>query len=110
MPRSQYAALYGPTAGDSVRLGYTDLWLTIERDDTSYGDEILIGFGKTVRDGSLAVPQQAGDSELDLLVSNAIIVDPVLGIFKGNIGVKNGRIAGIGRAGHPDIVENVDLI
>ncbi len=110
MPRSQYAALYGPTAGDCVRLGDTDLWLTIERDETSYGDEILIGFGKTVRDGSLAVPQRAGDSELDLLVSNAIIVDPVLGIFKGNIGVKDGRIVGIGRAGHPDMVENVDLI
>ena len=114
MPRSlsrpEYAALYGPTTGDRVRLGDTDLWARIERDETSYGDEALIGFGKTVRDGGLARPAATGESELDLVLTNALIMDPVLGIFKGNIGVKDGRIVGTGRAGNPDMVENVDLL
>lgn len=110
LSRPQYASLYGPTTGDRVRLGDTDLWVRIEHDDTSYGNELLVGFGKTVRDGGLARSAPTGVSELDMLVANALIVDPVLGIFKGNIGIKNGRIAGTGRAGNPDMVENVDLL
>jgi len=110
LSRPQYAALYGPTKGDRVRLGDTNLWVRIERDETSYGDETLIGFGKTVRDGDLARSAPTGTSELDLVLTNALVMDPLLGIFKGNIGVKDGRIIGIGRAGNPDIVENVDLL
>ncbi len=107
--RRTYAAIYGPTTGDRVRLGDTDLWVEVERDEASYGDEMLGGAGKTMRDGML-VTSRPGESELDLLVSNALILDPVLGIFKGNIGVKDGRIVGIGRAGNPDVTDNVDLL
>ena len=107
--RRTYAAIYGPTTGDRVRLGDTGLVIAIERDESSYGDELLGGAGKTLRDGLLA-SSRPGESELDLLVNNAVIMDPVLGIFKGNIGVKEGRIVGIGRAGNPDIMDNVDLL
>lgn len=110
LSRAQYASLYGPTTGDRVRLGDTNLWVRIERDETSYGDETLIGFGKTVRDGGLARSAPTGSSELDLVLTNALVMDPMLGIFKGNIGVKDGRIVGTGRAGNPDLVENVDLL
>jgi len=110
LSRPAYADLYGPTSGDRVRLGDSDLWARIERDETSYGDEALVGFGKTIRDAGLARAATTGASELDLVLTNALIVDPVLGIFKGNIGIKDGRIVGTGRAGNPDTVENVDLL
>ncbi len=110
MSRADYHARYGLTTGDQLRLGDTDLYIQIEHDYTSYGDEILAGFGKTVRDGLMANSRLGRASELDLVLTNAIIVDPRLGIFKGNIGVKEGRIVGIGRAGNPDISENIDLL
>ncbi|HLX59379.1 MAG TPA: urease subunit alpha [Ktedonobacteraceae bacterium] len=110
MSREDYHARYGLTAGDMLRLGDTSLYIRIERDYSSYGDEVLVGFGKTVRDGLMANSRLGRESELDLVLTNAIIVDPVLGVIKGNIGVKEGRIAGIGRAGNPDISENIDLL
>jgi urease subunit alpha len=108
--REGYAGRYGPTTGDRIRLGDTNLWARITRDEASYGDETLIGFGKTVRDGLLAKAATTGDSELDLILTNAVIMDPVLGIFKGNIGIKDGRIVGTGRAGNPDLMDNVELL
>jgi urease subunit alpha len=110
MDRKDYASLYGPTKGDKVRLADTNLFAEVEEDYTSYGDELLIGFGKTIREGMQATGRAGNDSKLDLIVTNAVVIDPVLGIFKGNIGIKDGRIVGIGSAGNPDIVDNVDLV
>ncbi len=110
MSRDEYHARYGLTTGDTLRLGDTNLHLRIEHDYTSYGDEVLAGFGKTVRDGLMANSRLGRESELDLVLTNAIILDPVLGVIKGNIGIKEGRIVGIGRAGNPDISENIDLL
>ena len=102
MSRDEYHARYGLTTGDTLRLGDTNLRIRIEHDYTSYGDEVLAGFGKTVRDGLMANSRLGRESELDLVLTNAIILDPVLGVIKGNIGIKEGRIVGIGRAGNPD--------
>jgi urease subunit alpha len=110
MGRQEYAALYGPTAGDRLRLADTGLEVEVESDDTSYGDEILCGCGKTMRDGMLATSRPAADSRLDVLVSNVVVIDPVLGVRKTNIGIKDGRIAGVGRAGNPDVVDDVELV
>jgi urease subunit alpha len=110
MSRAEYHARYGLTKGDTLQLGDTNLFIRIEHDYTSYGNELLAGFGKTIRDGLMANSRLGRESELDLVMTNAIIVDPVLGIIKGNIGIKEGRIVGIGRAGNPDICDNVDLL
>ena len=110
MSRVEYHARYGLTTGDTLHLGDTNLYIRIEHDYTSYGDEVLAGFGKTVRDGLMANSRLGRESELDLVLTNAIILDPVLGVIKGNIGIKEGRIVGIGRAGNPDISENIDLL
>jgi urease subunit alpha len=108
--RREYAGLYGPTVGDRIRLGDTGLEVEVQSDDTSYGDEILGGCGKTMRDGMLAISRPNADSRLDMLVSNVVVIDPVLGVRKANIGIKDGRIVGVGRAGNPDVVDDVDLI
>src|SRR4051794_41163826 len=108
IPRRQYAALYGPTVGDRVRLADTSLLLGIERDLLTHGDEAVFGGGKTIRDGMAqrSNATSAGGA-LDLVITNAIICDPVLGVLKGDIGVKNGRIVGIGKAGNPDMMDGV---
>ena len=93
-----------------MRLGDTNLFALIEKDYTSYGDEVLGGWGKNLRTGMMYSHRPAKDSELDSIITNAIIMDPVLGIFKGSIGIKDGIITGIGRAGNPDIMDDVDLI
>ena len=108
--RQDYAARYGPTAGDRIRLGDTNLLALIERDETSYGDEVLRGWGKTMRTGLMMNDRLPAASELDLIISNVIVIDPVLGVRKASIGVKDGRIVGVGRAGNPDIVDNPDLL
>src|SRR5437667_4314506 len=92
--RQVYAARYGPTAGDRVRLGDTNLLALIERDETSYGDEVLRGWGKTMRTGFMMNDRTPAECELDLLISNVIVVDPVLGVVKASIGVKDGLIVG----------------
>ena len=110
LDRSRYNDLYGPTAGDRIRLGDTNLVAKIEADHTSYGDEVLFGWGKNVRVGMMVAHRSPRDSELDGLIANAIIIDPILGVFKGDIGIKDGLIAGIGRAGNPDVMNGVDLV
>ncbi|MDR0346826.1 MAG: urease subunit alpha [Coriobacteriales bacterium] len=102
-----YAAMYGPTVGDKVRLGDTDLFVEVEKDYTSYGDEIKFGGGKTIRDGmGQSVNSTSADGDLDLVITNALILD-YTGIVKADIGIKNGKIAGIGKAGNPDIMEGI---
>src|SRR5690606_8540797 len=76
----------------------------------SYGDETLVGWGKSIRDGMMASSRVPRESALDIIVTNVVIIDPVLGIIKGNIGIKDGLIVGIGNAGNPDIKDNVDLL
>ena len=104
--RRHYADLYGPTTGDRVRLGDMRLVAEIERDFASYGDECKFGGGKVLRDG---MGQRAGASDaeaLDCVITNAVVIDWT-GIFKADIGIKNGRIAGIGKAGNPDVMAGV---
>jgi urease subunit alpha len=104
IPRTQYADLFGPTTGDRVRLGDTDLVLEVEADFTVYGDEVVFGGGKTIRDG---MGQSARAVEaLDLVITNAVIVDH-WGIVKGDIGVRDGRIVAVGKAGNPDTLDGV---
>ncbi len=117
IPRRTYVDLYGPTTGDRVRLADTNLILEVERDFTVYGDEIVFGGGKTIRDGmgqsSSALRKvilnqgQAQLSALDLVITNALIVDH-WGIVKGDIGVRDGRIVKVGKAGNPATMEGVD--
>jgi urease subunit alpha len=110
IPRRVYADLYGPTQGDRIRLADTDLIIEIEKDYSSYGDEITFGGGKVIRDGmgqsSRAVREQKHGA-LDLVITNAVIIDH-WGIVKGDIGVKDGRIVKVGKAGNPDTMEEVD--
>ena len=104
IPRAQYADLYGPTTGDRVRLADTNLVLEVEADFTHYGDEIVFGGGKTIRDG---MGQSArAVAALDLVITNALIVDH-WGIVKGDIGIRDGRIVAIGKAGNPDTLDGV---
>ncbi len=109
IPRKQYVDLYGPTVGDRVRLADTELIIQVEKNLLAYGDELVFGAGKSVRDG---LGQASGVSSkkgaLDLVITNAVVLDPAIGIVKADIGVKNGLIAGIGKAGNPDIMEGVD--
>jgi urease subunit alpha len=107
IPRRQYAALYGPTTGDRVRLADTNLRLRIERDLTTPGDEAVFGGGKTIRDGMAqsALSRRAG--ALDLVIVNVIVLDAVLGVLKADIGVRDGRIVGVGKAGNPDTMDGV---
>ena len=92
-----------------MRLADTNLFIRIERDDSLPGSELLTGFGRPVRDGML-IGRQPGPSKLDLLVTNVVVLDPVLGVIKTNIGIKDGRIVGVGRAGNPDVTDNIDLV
>jgi len=107
--RRQYTDLFGPTTGDRFRLADTALVCEIERDLLTYGDELVFGGGKTARDGmgqSSTATNTSG--ALDLVITNAIVMDPVLGILKADIGVKGGRIAGIGKSGNPGVMDGVD--
>lgn len=106
MDRAAYATMFGPTTGDLVRLGNTDLWIKVERDMTSYGDECKFGGGKTLREGMGQATGRCDADSLDMVVTNALIVDWT-GIYKADIGVKNGMIVGIGKAGSPDVMDGV---
>jgi len=109
MSRRDYAATYGPTAGDLVRLGDTDLLAEIERDFTHYGDELSTGAGKAMRDGEgFQTTGTQASGALDSVIQNATIFDAVLGIVKGDIGIREGRIVAIGKAGNPDTMNGVD--
>src|SRR5215211_4196716 len=106
--RIKYANMYGPTVGDKVRLGDTDLFIEIEKDYTVYGDEAKFGGGKTVRDGmAQSSTAKRDEGVLDFVITNVIILDH-WGIVKGDIGITDGKITGIGKAGNPDTMDGVD--
>ena len=107
--RSNYAEIYGPTTGDKVRLGDTSLWLEVEKDLTVYGDECKFGGGKVLREGMGQAAGVGQDGALDCVITNALIVDHS-GIFKAYVGIKNGQISGIGKAGNPDVMDDLSLI
>lgn len=109
MDRIAYAEHYGPTTGDRVRLADTDLWIQIERDFTHYGDEVKFGGGKVIRDGMGQSPLSQAEGAMDLVITNAVIVD-WWGIVKADVGVRLGRIAAIGKAGNPYTQANVEII
>src|SRR5437660_11995844 len=106
MPRRHYADIYGPTKGDRVRLGDTDLIAQVERDHAVYGDECKFGGGKVLRDGMGQATGVSEDDALDVVITNALVVDWT-GIYKADVGIKRGRIAGIGKAGNPDVMAGV---
>ncbi len=110
IPRNRYAELFGPTTGDRIRLADTDLIIEIERDLIRYGDETVFGGGKSARDGLAQASGVTRDNSLDLVITNAMIMDPILGIIKGDIGIKDGVIVGIGNAGNPNVMDGVDMI
>ena len=110
IPRRTYAELYGPTTGDRIRLADTELVIEIERDFTHYGDEITFGGGKVIRDGmgqSASAAREREHGALDLVITNAVIVDH-WGIVKADVGVKNGHIVKVGKAGNPDTMNGID--
>jgi len=100
--------MFGPTVGDRVRLADTELWITVEKDFTIYGEEVKFGGGKVIRDG-MGQSQRLSKDSMDTVITNALIVDH-WGIVKADIGIKNGRIAGVGKAGNPDIQPGVTLV
>lgn len=106
LDRETYNAMFGPTIGDRVRLGSTDLWISIEKDHTTYGDECKFGGGKTLREGMGQASGRYDAESLDTVITNALIVD-WSGILKADIGIKNGYIVGIGKAGNPDVMDGV---
>lgn len=109
IPRRRYASLYGPTVGDRIRLADTNLIMEIERDFVRYGDEAVFGGGKSIRDGMGQASGVSDTDALDLVITNTIVLDPILGIVKADIGVKNGRIVGVGNAGNPDTMNDIDM-
>ena len=106
--RQAYAEMYGPTVGDRVRLGDTELFIQVEKDFTQYGDEVKFGGGKVIRDG-MGQSQRSNQDAVDTVITNALVLDH-WGIVKADIGIKNGRIHAIGKAGNPDIQSNIDII
>jgi urease subunit alpha len=109
MSRAAYAQMFGPTAGDKVRLADTGLIIEVERDFTTYGEEVKFGGGKVVRDGMGQSQRSRHEGAVDTVITNALILDH-WGIVKADIGIKDGRIAGIGKAGNPDVQSNVTMI
>jgi urease subunit alpha len=105
--RSVYADMFGPTTGDKVRLADTDLVVEVEKDFTTYGEEVKFGGGKVIRDGmGQSARATRASGALDTVITNAVIVDH-WGIVKADIGIRNGRVVGIGKAGNPDLMEGV---
>jgi len=109
MSRAAYADMFGPTVGDRVRLADTELIVEVEKDFTIYGEEVKFGGGKVIRDGMGQSQVSRADGAADTVITNALVIDHT-GIFKADIGIKDGRIAGIGKAGNPDTQPGVDII
>jgi urease subunit alpha len=109
LTRAAYADLYGPTTGDRVRLADTDLVIEVERDLTVYGEEVTFGGGKVIRDGMGQSQATRAEGAVDTVITNALIVDAA-GIYKADIGLRDGRIAGIGKAGNPDTQPGVTIV
>ena len=107
--RAAYAAMFGPTTGDRIRLADTELFIEVERDLTTYGEEMKFGGGKVIRDGMGQGQATRREGAIDTVITNAVIVDHS-GIIKADIGLKDGKIAAIGKAGNPDIQPNVDIV
>jgi len=107
--RPSYAAMFGPTVGDKVRLADTDLIIEVEKDFTTLGEEVKFGGGKVIRDGMGQSQATRADGAVDTVITNALILD-YTGIIKADIGIRDGRIAGIGKAGNPDVQPGVDII
>ena len=110
IPRRQYADLYGPTAGDKIRLADTDLFLEIEKDLTVYGEEVVFGGGKVIRDGMGQNGQVVRDEDIpDTVITNVVILD-YTGIYKADVAIRDGPVFRIGKAGNPQITDGVDII
>ena len=107
--RASYATMFGPTIGDKVRLADTDLLIEVEHDHTTYGEEVKFGGGKVIRDGMGQSQVSRADGAVDTVITNALIVDH-WGIVKADIGIRDGRIAGIGKAGNPDVQPDIDTV
>src|SRR5262252_1356737 len=109
IPRAAYASMFGPTVGDRVRLADTELVIEVETDRTVYGEEVKFGGGKVIRDGMGQGQRTRAEGAVDTVITNALILDH-WGIAKADIGLSGGRIAGIGKAGNPDIQPGVDIV
>ena len=107
--RAAYADMYGPTTGDRVRLADTELFIEVENDFTLYGEEVKFGGGKVIRDGMGQSQATRAEGAADTVVTNALIVDHT-GIYKADVGLRDGRIAGIGKAGNPDTQAGVTIV
>ena len=110
IPRSRYVELFGPTVGDKVRLADTDLIMEIEKDLIKHGDELVFGGGKSARDSLGQASGVLREDSADLVITNAMILDPVLGIIKADIGIRDGKILAIGNAGNPDVMDDIDIV
>ena len=110
IPRKRYVDLFGPTVGDRIRLADTELIIEIENDLLRYGDEVVFGGGKSARDGMGQASGVKRNDSLDLVITNTIILDPIIGIVKADIGIKDGKIVKIGNAGNPNIMDDIDMI
>jgi len=110
IPRKRYVDLFGPTVGDRIRLADTELIIEIEKDLLRYGDEVVFGGGKSARDGMGQASGVKRNDSLDLVITNTIVLDPILGIVKADIGIKDGKIVKIGNAGNPNIMDDIDMI
>ena len=108
IPRKTYTDMFGPTTGDKVRLADTELWIKVEQDFTTYGDEVKFGGGKVIRDG-MGQSQASGSEVADTVITNALVLD-YWGIVKADVGIKGGRIVGLGKAGNPDTQPNVNIV
>ena len=109
MSRAAYAQMFGPTVGDRVRLADTDLIVEVEKDFTIYGEEVKFGGGKVIRDGMGQSQRSRREGAVDTVITNALILDHS-GILKADIGIKDGRIAAIGKAGNPDIQQDIGIV
>ena len=109
MARAAYAQMFGPTTGDKIRLADTDLLIEVEKDFTTYGEEVKFGGGKVIRDGMGQSQRTRSEGAVDTVITNALILDH-WGVVKADIAINNGLISRIGKAGNPDVQPNVDII
>ena len=108
--RKRYVDLFGPTIGDRIRLADTELIIEVEKDLLRYGDEVVFGGGKSARDGMGQASGVKRNDSLDLVITNTVVLDPVLGILKADVGIKDGKIVKIGNAGNPNIMDDIDMM
>jgi urease subunit alpha len=110
LSRAEYLTRYGPTTGDRVRLGDTNLWVRVEADHVGAGDEPMWGYAKNLRSRQAQSDRATSESELDMVLAGVLVLDPLLGVVKTNLGIKDGRIVGVGRAGNPETADDVELV